>query len=116
MGVLNVTPDSFFDGGIYTNESDMLKHAEQMLTEGAAIIDVGAQSTRPGGHLLTENEESARLLPALRALRKHFADAVFSVDTFYASIAKEAVHEGADMINDVLARNDTSVCLIPSLS
>src|ERR1700683_3642016 len=72
MGILNITPDSFFDGGRYINEKEMLTQVEKMLNEGAAIIDVGAQSTRPGAALLTENEESERLFPALKALRKNF--------------------------------------------
>src|SRR5882762_7611024 len=83
MGILNITPDSFFDGGKFTGDNEMLKQTEKMLNEGASIIDIGAQSTRPGAKLLTENEESIRLLPALTLLRKNFKDAVFSVDTFY---------------------------------
>ena len=101
MGILNITPDSFFDGGRYTDEKEMLHHVEKMIGEGAAIIDVGAQSTRPGATLLTAEEESARLAPALKTLRTTFPGAVFSVDTFYAEVAKMAVNEGAGLINDI---------------
>ncbi len=101
MGVFNITPDSFFDGGRYVDDKDMLAQVEKMLSDGAAIIDVGAQSTRPRATFLTANEESNRLMPALRLLRRNFPDAVFSVDTFYAEVAKAAVHEGVDIVNDV---------------
>src|SRR3954467_14716725 len=82
MGILNITPDSFLDGGAYTGEKEMLQQTEKMLSEGAAIIDIGGQSTRPKATLLSPAQESSRLLPALRILRKTFPSAIFSVDTF----------------------------------
>jgi dihydropteroate synthase len=101
MGILNLTPDSFFDGGKYTDEKSILNHVAKMLEEGAAIIDVGAQSTRPKSTLIPLEEEEKRLLPKLKSLRKEFPNAVFSVDTFYSSVAEKAIEEGADFINDV---------------
>ena len=101
MGILNVTDDSFYDGGQFTNPDKMLAHAGKMLAEGAAIIDIGGQSTRPGAHMIDEKEEAERVIPALRLLKKKFADAVFSVDTFYSSVAEAAIKEGASIINDI---------------
>ncbi len=101
MGILNVTPDSFFDGGRYRQEEAILIRTEQMLEEGAAIIDIGAVSTRPGAKMVPVNEELLRLLPAIRAVRKYFPESVISADTFRASVAREAVAAGADIINDI---------------
>jgi len=101
MGILNVTPDSFFDGGKYSSEKDILHQTEKMLYEGAAIIDIGAVSTRPGAKLLAEDEEWQRLEPVLKLLISHFPDAVFSVDTFRSKIADMAIQEGVQMVNDI---------------
>jgi dihydropteroate synthase len=101
MGILNVTPDSFFDGGKYTQESQWLEHAGKMLEEGADIIDVGACSTRPGAEHISEAEESARMLKVVSSLRKHYPESLISVDTFRAAIAEKAVDCGADIINDI---------------
>lgn len=101
MGILNVTPDSFFDGGRYRHEEAILIRAEQLLEEGAAIIDIGAASTRPGAKAVPVSEELSRLLPAIRAIRKHFPESIISADTFRATVAEQAVGEGADIINDV---------------
>jgi dihydropteroate synthase len=101
MGILNVTPDSFYDGGIYTDEGKLLKHAGDMVSEGAAIIDIGAASTRPGAEDIGETEELKRLLPAIQAVRKIFPDVIISADTYRASIAEKAAEAGADIINDV---------------
>jgi dihydropteroate synthase len=101
MGILNVTPDSFFDGGKFTHEKTMLEHVEKMLEEGADIIDIGACSTRPGAKEISAEEERARLLPALKAIRKKIPDTIISVDTYRSEIAKAAAEEGADMINDI---------------
>jgi dihydropteroate synthase len=101
MGILNITPDSFYDGGQHAGEKEILSHAEHMLAEGAAIIDIGAQSTRPRAPLITADEEWSRLSPVLKSLRKEFPEAVFSIDTFYSSIAAKSIAEDADMINDV---------------
>jgi dihydropteroate synthase len=104
MGILNVTPDSFYDGGKYLTECAILRRCETMLEEGAAIIDVGAVSTRPGSHLAAVEEEEQRLVQALSAIRKHFPDALISIDTYRADIARRMVTEyGAGMINDISA-------------
>lgn len=101
MGILNVTPDSFFDGGKYNNEKAILLHAEKMIAEGADIIDIGACSTRPNAKEISEEEELKRLIPAIQLVRKKFADVIISADTFRSKVAEEAVNAGADMINDV---------------
>jgi dihydropteroate synthase len=101
MGILNITPDSFYDGGFFISLSEQLKQVERMMTEGAAIIDIGAVSTRPGAVFVNEDEETRRLLPVLRAVRKHFPDAIVSVDTFRSGVAKVVIDNGAGMINDV---------------
>lgn len=101
MGILNVTPDSFFDGGRYDSDAKVLEQAERMLTEGAKIIDVGAMSSRPGAEMLTAEEETKRLLPVIKSLTKTFPKAILSVDTFRAETARHCVQEGAAMINDI---------------
>jgi dihydropteroate synthase len=103
MGVLNLTPDSFYDGGRNNNLFDALKKTEQILSEGAHIIDIGAYSSRPGAEHISEKTESDRLLPVLRAIVNEFPDAVLSIDTFRSEIAKIAVSEGAGIINDISA-------------
>lgn len=101
MGILNVTPDSFYDGGRYTGKKQMLEHAQQMIDEGAAVIDIGASSTRPGADEIPEEEELKRLIPAVEAVRKTFPHIVISADTYRAKVAEQAVRSGADIINDV---------------
>jgi len=101
MGILNVTPDSFFDGGKFTDERTLLLHAEKMIAEGADIIDIGACSTRPNANKILEEEELKRLIPAIKLVRNKFADIIISADTFRSKVAEEAVNAGADMINDV---------------
>ncbi|MEO8087525.1 MAG: dihydropteroate synthase [Bacteroidota bacterium] len=101
MGILNITPDSFYDGGNFENESSMLNYAHKMIDEGAKIIDVGAQSTRPGAELVSSKNEWLRLQKPLALLRKTFPEVIFSVDTFYAEVAANAAQEGADIINDI---------------
>ena len=101
MGILNVTPDSFFDGGKYNSPEQAVTLAEKLLREGAAILDLGAVSTRPGSKPPSEAEEWGRLEPVLAAVRRKFPDAVLSVDTFRAGIAQKAVAAGADIINDI---------------
>jgi dihydropteroate synthase len=103
MGILNITPDSFYDGGCYPAISDQLFRVEKMLNEGAAIIDMGAVSTRPGSIFVEEEEEISRLLPSLTAIKKHFPDTIISVDTFRANVAKIVIENGAGMINDIYA-------------
>jgi dihydropteroate synthase len=101
MGILNVTHDSFFDGGSYITVEKQLKQAERMLNEGASVIDIGAISTRPGSMGVTIESEMEMLLPALKAVRKSFPSAIISADTFRSQVAKAAVDNGADMINDI---------------
>lgn len=100
MGILNVTPDSFSDGGRYNSVEAALSHALGMLTDGCDIIDIGAESTRPGHTQISVDEECTRLIPIIRALRK-VTDAPLSVDTYRAEVAEEALKNGAHMINDI---------------
>jgi dihydropteroate synthase len=101
MGILNITPDSFYDGGAYVNLTDQLKQVDRMISEGAVIIDIGAISTRPGATPVSEEQEIARLLPFLSSMRGHFSEVVISVDTYRTGVAKAAIEHGAMMINDV---------------
>ena len=101
MGILNVTDDSFYDGGRYTNDAAVLRRAEQILSEGADIIDVGAVSTKPGAADISVEEEWKRLEKPLELIAKNFPDAVVSVDTWRADIAQRSVEAGAAIINDV---------------
>ncbi len=103
MGILNVTPDSFFDGGKYRQEAAALRRVEQMLREGAAIVDLGGMSSRPGAHIISEEEELRRVLPVVAAVARRFPEAILSVDTIRARVAREAVEAGAHMINDISA-------------
>ena len=101
MGILNVTPDSFYDGGAFTSVGDQLKQAEKMIKEGAAIIDIGAASTRPGAKTVDEKQELSRLLPILSVINKYFPACIISVDTYHSAIAGAAIENGAGMINDI---------------
>lgn len=110
MGILNITPDSFFDGGNYNNPTAILNHVEKMLSEGATFIDVGGYSSRPGATHISEEEELARILPVLKLLQKEFLKLFISVDTFRSTVAKQCVDLGACMINDISGGNlDTSM-------
>ncbi len=102
MGVVNVTPDSFSDGGLYIDAEKAVVHAEQLLDEGANIIDVGGESTRPGvTEPISEEEERKRVLPVIRDLKRRRPAAVVSIDTYKASVARAAVELGAEVVNDV---------------
>lgn len=103
MAVLNVTPDSFYDGGRYQTESAILNHVEKLLAEGATFIDVGAYSSRPGATDISEEEESNRALFALRTIIRNFPHALLSIDTFRSEVASAAVNEGACIVNDISA-------------
>lgn len=103
MGILNCTPDSFYDGGKYKNESEILGHVEKMLNEGATFIDIGAYSTKPGADFVTEEEELQRLLPIIDLVLQHFPETLLSVDTFRSKVAQKAVENGAAIINDISA-------------
>ncbi len=103
MGVLNLTPDSFYDGGRNNNINNALQKTEQLLSEGAELIDIGAYSSRPGAEHISEKTESDRLIPVLQAIVKEYPDAILSIDTFRSEIARTAVNEGAGIINDISA-------------
>ncbi|MDZ4751133.1 MAG: dihydropteroate synthase [Flavobacteriales bacterium] len=103
MGILNITEDSFYEASRVNSVQSAIDKAGQMLTEGARILDIGAQSTRPGASLLDENKETESLGNVVIELRKVFPEAILSVDTFYGSVARQAILSGADMINDISA-------------
>jgi dihydropteroate synthase len=115
MGILNLTPDSFFDGGHYNGEKSVLKQVEKMLHEGAAVIDIGGMSTKPGAEVITPDAELARIMPHLQNIIRHFPDAIISVDTVHAKVALQALQAGAHLINDISAgRLDTA--MIPTVA
>jgi dihydropteroate synthase len=102
MGIVNVTPDSFSDGGLYLDAEKATAHAMQLLDEGADIIDIGGESTRPGAKVaVNAEEELKRVLPVVAVLKKHRPDAVISVDTYKASVARAAAGAGAEIVNDI---------------
>jgi dihydropteroate synthase len=101
MGVVNVTPDSFSDGGQYIDAAKAVEHGERLFDEGATIIDVGGESTRPGSEVVSEEEERQRVLPVIRDLKQRRPQAVISIDTYKASVARAAVEVGAEVVNDV---------------
>ena len=106
MGILNVTPDSFFDGGKYKTEKKILKRAEEILEQGGKIIDIGAVSTKPGQEAISTKEEIDRLLPAVKAVRKMFPDANISIDTYRSWVALKIIEDcGPCMVNDVSGGN-----------
>lgn len=123
MGILNITPDSFSDGGKFFNNTDnALAQVEQMLIDGATIIDIGGESTRPGAQNVSEKDELARVIPLLKAIKSRF-DVDVSIDTSKSGVMAEAIVHGADIINDVralqnegcidvLAKSDVRVCLM----
>lgn len=101
MAIVNITPDSFYDGGKYSNVNDVLQDVEEKINQGADIIDIGAASSRPGAKAISEKEEWERLEQYLPAIRNKFPDIFISIDTFYASIVKKSADHGADIINDI---------------
>lgn len=103
MGILNVTPNSFYDGGKYANEKALLNQAAKMLEEGATFIDIGAYSSKPSAEFVTETEETERLVPAVQLILQHFPEALISVDTFRANVTKAALEAGACIVNDIAA-------------
>lgn len=123
MGILNVTPDSFSDGGKYNSVSTALEHARQMIEDGADILDIGGESTRPGYTQVSEEEEIERTVPVIRAIKERF-DIPVSIDTYKSAVAEECVKAGADLINDiwgfrydkrmaeVAAKYDVACCLM----
>ena len=122
MGILNVTPDSFSDGGHFNRLDKALNQVEQMITDGAKIIDVGGESTRPGAKDVAEKDEISRVIPVLKAIKQRF-NIIVSIDTSKANVMKEAIEHGAGLINDVralqndgcltaVAQSDVALCLM----
>lgn len=103
MGILNVTPNSFFDGGKYKTDNAFLSHAEQMIRDGADFIDVGAYSSKPSAEYVSEQEEIDRIVPIVELLQKEFPNIHLSIDTFRAGVARATIEAGASMINDIAA-------------
>lgn len=101
MGILNITEDSFFDGGKHNSEKEWLIQTEKMLSEGADIIDIGAASTRPGAKLITQPEEITIIQKVIKSIRKEFPESILSVDTYNSKVAEVAVENGTDIINDI---------------
>lgn len=103
MGILNVTPNSFYDGGRHTDDKSILFQVEKMLSEGATFIDIGGYSSKPNAEYVSEEEEMARLIPVIQLVLKHFPETLISIDTFRAKVAKTGIENGACMINDISA-------------
>ena len=103
MGVINLTPDSFYDGGKLTSEKEILLQANKMLQEGATFLDLGAYSSRPGAKFVSEKEEIHRLLPVIKILLNEFPETLLSIDTFRSNVANESIYAGASLINDISA-------------
>ena len=103
MGILNVTPDSFYDGGVHNSEKKILNHVEKMLNDGAIFIDIGAYSSRPNGINIDEDEELNRVVPALELVNKKFPETIISIDTFRSKVAETCLNSGASIINDISA-------------
>ena len=103
MGILNVTPNSFFDGGKYKNESEILAQVEKMLLDGATFIDIGAYSSKPNAEFVSEQEEISRIVPVVNLILKHFPETIISIDTFRSQVAKASIESGAAIINDISA-------------
>tara|TARA_B100000795_G_scaffold60811_1_gene40747 strand:+ start:1519 stop:2349 length:831 start_codon:yes stop_codon:yes gene_type:complete len=101
MGILNITPDSFFDGGEYNSEYKILNQVEKMLSEGADIIDVGGHSSRPGAKKITIEKETERVIPIIKLITGKFQNTIISIDTFRSEIARKAIEAGASIINDI---------------
>ncbi|QPC48000.1 dihydropteroate synthase [Mangrovibacillus cuniculi] len=100
MGIVNVTPDSFSDGGRYTNKDTLLKKVDELIRDGADVIDVGGESTRPGATSISRDEELSRVIPAIESIRSNF-EIPISIDTYKAEVARQSILAGADLINDV---------------
>ena len=101
MGILNVTPDSFYDGGFYDNQKKVIDQVEKMINDGASIIDIGGYSSRPGADNVSSDVELARVLPIVKLIKERFSKILISIDTFRSEVAKQCVENGADIINDI---------------
>lgn len=115
MGILNLTPDSFSDGGKFNNEKSALLHAEKMIKEGADFIDIGAQSTRPNAEFLSAKEEIRRIGNVIFLIKKEFPETLISIDTFYAEVVKFGYNEGMDVVNDI-SGGDFDENLLPTVA
>lgn len=105
MGILNVTPNSFFDGGKFKNESEILSQVEKMLKDGATFIDIGAYSSKPNAEFVSESEELQRIVPVVQLILEHFPETLISIDTFRSEVARVCIENGAAIINDISAGN-----------
>lgn len=105
MGILNLTPDSFFDGGKHREDAAIVHHVKQLLNDGAKIIDIGGYSSRPGAKEVSEKEELERIIPTIKLLKQEFDELIISVDTFRASVVTQAIKNGASIVNDISAGN-----------
>ena len=105
MGIMNITPDSFYDGGRLKNDRDILLHAEKLINEGATFIDLGGYSSRPNAKHISEKEELQRVIPVIETVIDKFPNALISIDTFRSKVARNAIQSGACMINDISAGN-----------
>lgn len=105
MGILNVTPDSFYDGGRFSSDAIILNQVEKMLKEGAIFIDIGGQTTKPTAGLISVEDELKRVIPVVESILKQFPESILSIDTFYSKVAEESINAGAGLINDVSAGN-----------
>ena len=103
MGIINITPDSFYKSSRIQKADALLEKVSSLISQGASILDMGGQSTRPGSEFLLADEEMLRIIPAIELVHKHFPEAVISVDTFWSSVAAEAVGAGASIVNDISA-------------
>jgi len=118
MGIINATPDSFYAGSRHTGTDAILEQAEKMIKEGATILDIGGQSTRPRSEPITADEELKRVINGIEVVHKNFPDTFISIDTYYSQVAKEAVHAGASIVNDISAGNmdEKMIPLVASLN
>lgn len=105
MGILNITPNSFFDGGRFTNENAILVQVNKMMEEGATFIDIGAYSSKPNAEFVSEDEEISRIVPIVRLISQHFPETLLSIDTFRSAVARATLDHGAAIINDISAAN-----------
>ena len=105
MGIINITPDSFYQGSRFLSKKEILHQAEKMIDEGADILDIGGQSTRPGSEQISADEELKRVIGNIEAVHKNFPDVIISIDTYYSKVANDAVNAGAGIVNDISAGN-----------
>ena len=101
MGILNITPDSFYDGGVFNSDKKILNQVEKMISEGADIIDIGGYSSRPGANEVNIDNEIGRVIPAIELIKNKFCDTIISIDTYRSKVAKKAINAGASIINDI---------------